>query len=301
MPDIRELGQAAAVQGRKGEEAGASYQDRGSRRFQEENATGAGKYTLTGLFKEMLDMPTNSYLQEEHSVQVEKQFQQMKQQLEKQLLDLSRSLAQTKQQLASCSKEAASLQQKYDRANEDLTDMEKQRAVELSMQRNQMQEVIDSLRGELTLLKDQSWRQLREMNEKHRNEINQLRKTMSTEQNTSVELEAKRWEERHRELQQDFITKESALNQQVSNLAKELAKTRDQLALSEQRVRDLEKQLDETCRERDGTAKKLHTETAQVQQLRERVNQLQKDVSVGEETCQQRDQEISNLSSEYAL
>ena len=232
---------------------------------------------------------------------MEKHFEHIKQQHEKQMLDLSNSLSLVKQQLATSTKQAASLQQRYERASKEMADMEKQQAAELSSQRSKLQEVIDSLKEEASLLKDQTQRQLREMSTKHESEIAELRKSMSTEQTTSVELESKRWEERCRKLQQDFIVKENTLKQQVSDLAKDLAKTRDQLALSEQRGRGLEKQLDEICRERERSEEKLQSETTQLLQLRERVYQLEEDVLASEEKYRLRDEEIGELSGEHVM
>ena len=232
---------------------------------------------------------------------MEKQFEHIKQQHEKQVLGLSTSLSLAKEQLASSTREAASLQQRYERANREMADMEKRQTAELSSQRSKLQEVIDTLREERSLLQDQTQRQLREMSDKHKSAIDKLRMTMSTEQSASLELEFKRREEQCKELQQDFATRENALKQQVSDLTKDLAKTRDQLALSEQRGRCLEKQLDQICRERDDIEQKLQSEATQVQQLKGKINQLEEDVSAGEEKYRLRGEEISDLSGEHFM
>ena len=122
------------------------------------------------------------------------------------------------------------------------------------------------LNEELTKMKQVHDDRIRDLETEHKKSLDQLSSSLT--KHHSMEGEVKEWEHKYTGLQRDHAAKESSLNDKLSSLANELSKTKDQLALVEQRARELERKLSEKSKAGDDTASLLDAKAKEADQLR---------------------------------
>lgn len=222
----------------------------------------------------------------------------MRQEHLKKLEEMAAISTQTKCLLQEREKEATDL-----RAS--LIDMEKKKD---EMETNLRQEICKvndrsetekrELGDELATLKQAHNNRIMDMETEHKRSLDELSSTLTSQQDMAGEV--RRWQDKCADIECDFATKESSLNNRLSKLAGELSQTKDQLALVEQRERELERKLSGKSKAEDGVSSLLETRTMEAKELREQLCQQKDAMTVLMDRYKQQKEEINKMAGMQA-
>ena len=129
-------------------------------------------------------------------------------------------------------------------------------------------------------------------------ELEAQKQNLTATQRELLETETRKWEEKIESLQGQFLEREEQLKQQISTLSNDLRTARDKLALSEQRLKEVESHYEENKVDSSGLEEKLVGALREVEELRGRVSSLHGDLDMAKEQYRQQTQEMKTLSSE---
>lgn len=169
--------------------------------------------------------------------------------------------------------------------------------VEKLMQDSQLQ--VKTLENELALLKQNHTAEIDSVTNKFQSQLDAQSECLTSAQKELLSQERHEWEERERQLNATLLEKEKLLKHQISTLSKHLTTSNDKLALSEQRVRDLEAHCEES-KSGSGTLRALLEKSeADNQCLRDTINTLQADLDIAREKYNQQMGELQTTSGTY--
>ena len=219
-------------------------------------------------------------LKSEHTQQI----QQVTQQLEKLKREQSRQV-----------KEIAGLHDSFTKkANEQLKVHEK----EMDELTAKSKREIQKLQAEIASLTALHQKEQADLEQQYHRELETQKQNLANTQSEFMTAEARKWEERETSLRQQFVENEEQLKRQVSTLSNDLRTTRDKLALSEQRLKELELHYEENKLDSSGLKEKLSAARTEVEELRGKVNSLHSELDIAREQYRQQSQEMKALSSE---
>ena len=220
-------------------------------------------------------------LKSEHTQQI----QQLTEQLERLKNEQSRQV-----------KEIAGLHEGFaKKANEQLKVHEKEMGELTAKSKREIQK----LQAEITSLTALHQKERADLKQQYHCELETQRQNLANTQSEFMAAEARKWEEREASLRQQFLENEELLKRQVSTLSNDLRSTRDKLALSEQRLKELELHYEENKLDSSGLKEKLSAARAEVEELRGKVNSLHSELDIAREQYRQQSQEMKALSSEW--
>lgn len=220
-------------------------------------------------------------LKSEHTQQI----QQLTEQLERLKNEQSRQV-----------KEIAGLHEGFaKKANEQLKVHEKEMGELTAKSKREIQK----LQAEVASLTALRQKEQSDLKQQYHRELETQRENLANTQSEFMAAEARKWEEREASLRQQFLENEEQLKRQVSTLSNDLRTTRDKLALSEQRLKELELHYEENKLDSSGLKEKLSAARAEVEELRGKVNSLHSELDIAREQYRQQSQEMKALSSEW--
>ncbi len=156
--------------------------------------------------------------------------------------------------------------------------------------------LIKTLENKLTSLKLSHAAEIDLVTKRFQSQLDAQSESLTSAQTDLLSQERQAWEEKERQLSTTFLEKEELLKRQISTLSKHLTESNDKLALSEQRVRDLEAHCEES-KSGSGTLKALLEKCETDNQcLRDTVNTLQTDLEIAREKYKQQMVELQTTS-----
>ena len=148
-------------------------------------------------------------------------------------------------------------------------------------------------------MKENHEQQIRDLQEAHVQELQSLKNT--SEQAGILQNKVKESEEKCQTLELNFKTKETQLNQQLSNISVELSETKDRLAQTEQRGRDLERDLSQKEKEFDSMRDSLKEKDIEISNLQKQVTLFTDKASTAIERHQQQCIEMKQMAGTYTI
>lgn len=153
----------------------------------------------------------------------------------------------------------------------------------------------------IQLMKKNHEQHIRDLQEAHVQELQSLRNTLTNEQAGILQDQVKESEKKCQTLELNFKTKETQLNQQISNISVELSETKDRLAQIEQRGRDLERELSQKEKEFDSMRDNLKEKEIEISNLEKQVTLFTDKASTAMERHQQQCIEMKQMAGIYTI
>ncbi len=155
---------------------------------------------------------------------------------------------------------------------------------------------VKTLENELATLKLNHTAEIDSVTKKFHSQLNAQSESLTNAQRDLLSQERKAWEEKESQLNATLLEKEERLKHQIATLSQQLTVSNDKLALSEQRLRDLEARCQES-KSGSGTLQALLEKCeADNQCLRYTVNTLQADLDIAKEKYNQQTVELQTTS-----
>lgn len=193
----------------------------------------------------------------------------------------------TRQQLNQKQKECVKLSSQLLEANEALKNSELRHKLAIENQKKQFSTDITKLQHRI----EKNDKAMSELHREHQQEVATLEKRFK-EQQAHVALE---WKEKQILLEAEYRQKETALHSQSTNTRMELCQVKDELALSQKRMRELENELEET---KHSTAKKLKEQEEKVLKTEEERKDLEKKLLLANANLSKQELNLKQLSGE---
>ena len=142
---------------------------------------------------------------------------------------------------------------------------------------------VERCKTEAAMAKIAMEREMDGLKERHRAEMETLRRSLRGEEEEKGATEARRWEEKERELREELKQQEQSLARRVSGLSEELRTARDQLAVERQRITEMSGELEAGQSESRGLRGQLEEARRERDRQREKVESLQASLQTTEE------------------
>ena len=142
---------------------------------------------------------------------------------------------------------------------------------------------VERCKTEAAMAKIAMEREMDGLKERHRAEMETLRHSLRGEEEEKGAAEARRWEEKERELREELKQQEQSLARRVSGLSEELRTARDQLAVERQRITEMSGELEAGQSESRGLWGQLEEARRERDRQREKVESLQASLQTTEE------------------
>lgn len=158
------------------------------------------------------------------------------------------------------------------------------------------QEVLDRLKEELG---EASLATITSLKAQHRREIEGLKQDLETQvENEKLKhhktmLEA---EEKEKNMREKIVQNEDSLKQQISTLSTELRTSRDRLALSEQKVKELLSQFEQGQASSAGLETQLKDALQEAEKLKAALREVQIELDVSREHYKQQTAELKEMA-----
>lgn len=213
-----------------------------------------------------------------------------------QVEELKHRLDTVRQQHLQKEEECTNLSAHWAEAKKKIVDLQHSHKLVIEEQQENSSQSIKKLQREIETLKEGHQVQLAELEQKQKNELSRVKDLLSNEQSSMLESEAKKYEEQQKMLEVDFAKKEMALQQRVSQLSLELCQVKDQLALVEQKGRELEGELGEDRKIKEEFKKRLTEKEEETMRLGEEVTTAQLELSIAQEKYAQQKESLMKMS-----
>ena len=152
-------------------------------------------------------------------------------------------------------------------------------------------------REEISLLKASHKEEFESLEQQHQSVLQKLESGLHRTQNELLVMEREKWEQEQRTLQSKFSEKEEALNKVASKLSNELRTSSDKLALAEQKIKDLEADLEAGKRSSNNFEVRISGAQEEVDKLKEENCSLKSELAFARDQYQEQKREMLAVSS----
>lgn len=183
----------------------------------------------------------------------------------------------------------------------EVSELLRQHEASLKAAQSAHEQELVSLRATLSKGKELVESELERVRRTHEAELRALRQQFESKaqlsENALVAAEGKRWQERLEGAQREAEEKENALSCKVSQLSTELRVAKDKLTLSEQKVRDLEANVEERGGNLASLQSKLVDAQDHIRSLQGAQTSLLTELGIAKDKHQQQCAELLKMSS----
>lgn len=238
-------------------------------------------------------------IQMSYRKEVEEQLATLKSQHTTKVQSLAKDLERFRGEQAKQLKQISDLRESYSRkSSQQLKSLKLQHEEEIGKLKHQSEQEIEQLQRDIASSKTDHTKEIESLNKQFQSQLESQRKTLTSTQNDLLSKEQKVWEEKEKSLKVVYLEKEEHLKQQISTLSKDLRASSDKLALTEQRVRDLETSFDENVAG-SGTLKSLLEKSeGDIERLRVTIGSLHTELDISKEKYKQQAAELRGVSGE---
>ena len=211
----------------------------------------------------------------------------------KKIHEMSSDLEMKEQQLSTREKECNKLKKMCADLETKMAEKDEKASYEINEVRRVNEKALNDLQ---TKYETEHELYISSLHEKHSAELNSLKSSMKIEKDSFLQTELKEWDKKFENLQKEFLSKESGLSHQISNLSSELSKTKDQLVLTQQRERELERQVLESEKEEVTLRGRLEEKEAEIGEMERKLKLLNNQCSIISGRCDQQSQEMKKMA-----
>ena len=166
---------------------------------------------------------------------------------------------------------------------------------EIETLKHQHQVTTENFKQQLQSLEESHKQALTHTKDRHCEEIKTLQDRLLNQKDAAAQAKLQMVEEKYKSLEMQLSSHQSGMQGRLSTLSAELVKTKDELAISQQKERDLIKRLNEKAKLNEDDKTLLVKEQERVLDFQRKLNALQKDFSALEETCDTQNEEIKTI------
>ncbi len=170
---------------------------------------------------------------------------------------------------------------------------------ELDNLKQQKITILKHVEKDMLALKTEHEHNIDNLTKKHEEEIASLKNFLSTERDSILQLELERMKDKCKKVELEVIAKETSLQDKLSNLSAQLIDTKDILAISQQRERNLEDEVNRIRKQSQETIDLLDRERANCIELQEKLRVVEKDMSSLTGTQEIQDEELKKISCKH--
>ncbi len=215
--------------------------------------------------------------------------------MEKNISELSRvstQISRLENELALKDKKCSELHKQLKESEQEVGSIESALNKEIETLKHQNQITSENFKQQLQSLEESHKQTLTHTADRHNEEIKTLQDHLLNEKDAAAQAKLQMAEEKYKSLEIQLSSHQSGMQGRLSMLSVELAKTKDELAISQQKERDLINTLNEKAKLNQDDKALLVKEQKRVLDFQRKLNALQKDFSVLEETCDTQNEEM---------
>ena len=201
-----------------------------------------------------------------------------------------------KEQLTAKEKECSSLQEQLSVAADEHCSKESSSMKEIDLLKQQNQTVSEDFKRNLQALKTDYEHEVAQLTKKHKEEMKSLQDFIANERDSATQFQLQQMEDKYKLLETQAASKEASLQDKLSCLSAELKQTRDELAISQQRERQLEIQLKEKTSHSQEDKDLLAREKELVLELQQKMKFLEEELLLMKEARESQNDELKKIA-----